>query len=552
MKRILFAIMTSVLLIGLISSCAETPITYQFVSDDGVIIATVHGVVQDANTNTRLENITVTFVKNGVVSSVTTDSSGYFLVDGLSTGEYLFTFSGSTEYTVTEEYVYIPSVDDVREYPSDQDYELTITENANLYKKNAGLTGKIYAEDLSGNLTLASGVTVIADFNHNNNYTTVQPTVYSTTTNSEGVFLFDKNLPAMWTNIYTLPFEQSDANFVLTSVPGGIQLIPNVNVKVNDLEASIFSESVKILNSPNDEERFPVNDNINIVLSKEINTDYVDIILRENSSGDELYCTHTWSNNNMSLSIDPYDSLKNNTTYSVFVEGKAEDNVSFNVGLFFTTEGSSDCVIYVAPFGEIDWPINGDIVLKFSKEMVPDECTVELRRNGSWGDKLYPRLTWSDGNTTLTLQPRVPYLYGTIYYLSFGGYDIDELHIYVNGDFTTIDNDISDPIELSYTNLEIQDSIYDQEFPINDSIILEFIGSPIDTSNVNYNITLTNLTYSLSVDTDLLYPSGTFFEVVVNPTAALVYNSNYQITFTIYDSNNNSENESIYFKTVEE
>lgn len=531
-------------------SCENDPTNYQFVSDDGRVIATVHGIVQNANTNERLANVTVNYVENGTIKSTTTDSSGYYTISGLTSGSYVLIFSGSDLYTITKETIYIPSIDEIRgEFPSEKDYKYSVTNNAVLYKKNAGFTGKLYAEDANGDLNISAGVTIIADFNNYRNANEIEPSVFSTTTNEEGVFIFDKNLPALYVNIYSLPFEIDGVNYVLSSLSDEVKLIPAVNQKVDDLVANVLSDEAKILSSPFNENDFPVDENISIVFSKSMNANSIDIELQDINTGDKFYCISSWSENNTILSIDPYDTLDAGVTYRLTLEGEAEDKSPFFEYGHFSTIDIDEAIMYENPYGDDDFPVDANIVLKFSKSMIPSQFEIELRRDNAYGHELFFTTTWSNNNTSLTIDPYLILRSGYVYYLKLRGMDSDGGNFYASGNFTTESAYEEDPIQMIRTNLEIIDGEYTDEFPVDGNIELEF-NVAVDTSQ-SYSISLRNNSTYNYVDFILNLSSNEQL-MTINPIDSLDYSTEYRLQYQLYDYNGNYVVENIYFYTVEE
>ena len=73
-------ILTILLLVGCDDSVTNN---YPDTDTNGRVIGTVHGVVTDANTNTRLNSAKVTTVVDGDILSTITDSLGYYAITNL-------------------------------------------------------------------------------------------------------------------------------------------------------------------------------------------------------------------------------------------------------------------------------------------------------------------------------------------------------------------------------------------------------------------------------------------------------------------------------------
>jgi hypothetical protein len=529
-----------------ISNCEKDPTGYQYVSDDGRVIATVHGIVQNAQSFERITNVTVSYWHNNTINTTTTDASGYYSISGLISGQYEFTFSGPDNYATTNETVVIPTIDQIRgEYPSEKDYKYSVTKNAILYEKIAGVTGRLYARDDKGDLTSANGVTIIANFASSG--VKLEPAIYTTTTDEEGKFTFDKNLPALRADLYSLSFNH-DGIFYDAAFSGYIYLVANVNVKIDDLIAYVASEEAKILSSPFNEDDFPIDGNISIVFSKAMNTSTFKTTLEDLSFGTIVYCTTSWENNS-SLTIDPYKNLEIGRTYYLTLEGSAEDNTSFYESGYFYTVELDEALIIDSPINQTDFPVDDNIVILFSKSMDPLEFEIELHREYSWGEELYFETAWSDNNTKVTLDPYVILREGTQYYLMLEGKDAEGVDFYGSGYFETESSEEIEPIKLIRTNLEIIDGEYREDFPIDENIVFEF-NVAIDTT-IWYSIVLQNTFDSSYPDLDIsLSPDSKI--VTINPDINLEKNTEYSLYYYFYDHNYNYVSDTIYFYTQDQ
>ncbi len=533
-------------LVLIFNQCTEEPTTYQFVSDDGRVIATIHGIVQDAQSNQRIASVTIKYVLNGKIKTTTTDTSGYYSISGLTSGDYELVFIGPAGYVTTKLTVTIPTIDQIRgDFPSKEDYNFSVTKNALLYKKNAGLTGMLYARDEKGNLALASGATITVNFNLLGN-PVIEPAIFTTTTDDNGRFIFDKNLPALVANVYSLSFTLNGNTFD-AAFAGNINLMANVNTKITDLIAQVATEEAKILSSPFNTDDFPVDGNISIIFSKPMNDSGFKASLSEYNTGEKIYCTLTWSDDKTALTIDPYHNLKTSTKYLLILEGNAADNSSFYESGTFQTVTIEEAMIIESPFGMTDFPVDSSISILFSKSMDPSQFEIELRRGSAWGEQLYFETTWSDNNKKVTLEPYVILRSGQQYYLKLVGKDAEGGDFYADGYFTTKAEEYP-PFYLLRTNLEIIDGQYDQDFPVNGSIELEF-SVPVDTTNTGTYCRLKLYYWPYTeINTQMTLSSQNRL-VTVTPTDSLNFNTDYKISFRFYDSNGQYVSDDITFKT---
>jgi hypothetical protein len=189
----------------LMTGCTEdTSVNY---SDSVIkVVGTLHGVVTDAANNARMEGVTVTVVQKDKIFTTTTDALGYYIVKSLWSGYYEATFT-MNGFAVARSTGYIPTEAEV--YDSKADINQVEVLDIDLFALTAGLTGKIYKVIDNGNIVAASGVTVIADFDHFD----LSPDEYTTTTNASGVYSFT-NLPsAPMVSIRTLPYNDGTYSF---------------------------------------------------------------------------------------------------------------------------------------------------------------------------------------------------------------------------------------------------------------------------------------------------------------------------------------------------
>ena len=160
---------------------------------DGRVIGSIHGVVTDESSNTRLDSVSVYWSGNGKLKSTQTNSVGYYAIAGLSPGSFELTFSKEGKFATGMATVTIPSLQNIgiADLPTDEDFFYNEIQDMELYGLTADLTGMVYKIEDVENITVASGVSVIADFA---NYG-ISPDEYSSETDITGTFTFI-NLPA--------------------------------------------------------------------------------------------------------------------------------------------------------------------------------------------------------------------------------------------------------------------------------------------------------------------------------------------------------------------
>jgi len=81
----------SFLLLILFSGCEEASNIVNSNADTGEY--SIHGIITDANTNTRLDSVQVFCLDDGSIQSTFSDAMGYYIFSGLKGGEYDLSFS---------------------------------------------------------------------------------------------------------------------------------------------------------------------------------------------------------------------------------------------------------------------------------------------------------------------------------------------------------------------------------------------------------------------------------------------------------------------------
>jgi Carboxypeptidase regulatory-like domain len=254
---------------------------YEIPPADGRVVGSIHGIVQDNYTKERIAGAEIQYVVGGEYKTVKTDSLGYYFISGLGTGEYELTVFANGNYAKGKSVVSVPSIEEVAgPNPSLKDYNVSLVEDIFLYKLNAGVTGSLYAQDSFGNMQPAANITIIVRFSDSG----IEPAVYSTTTDNDGNYLFDKNLPAYnnyYTVLYSLPFTLNGIDYNAASI-SNINLTPEINIKASNLVASISTSSVVLISSPFNQTNFDPAANFQFVFSKSVDISTVDIQLRRN------------------------------------------------------------------------------------------------------------------------------------------------------------------------------------------------------------------------------------------------------------------------------
>ncbi|UCD38140.1 MAG: Ig-like domain-containing protein [Fidelibacterota bacterium] len=407
----------SILLVISIIGCGRTGTKYEYPPADGRVVGVVHGIVQDRNTYEKLGSVAIAYLVDGDIRTVTTDTLGYYYIKDLFSGEYELTVRASSQYAISKVTIYVPTLEDIgATMPSGEDFPYSIVENIYMQKKNAGLTGTLYARKNPQELAPASGATVIADFSNWG----IEPALYETLTDADGVFTFDQNLPATaYTYIYTLPFTLGGVEYAATASYNRWYLTPEATIIIDDIIVDPAAREPILLYSPSGMTDFPVSGDIQLVFSKAMNTSTFDCELhRDYSYGTELFFDHSWSSDNMTLTIDPYVILRDGTTYALVLSGESEDNAPFDDVITFQTEGVESFELIRTNLEVIDgyytneFPVSGNIELEFNMAVDTSGATIALRDNSTYLN-VTCILQLSADEKTITINPVTNLAYGT-------------------------------------------------------------------------------------------------------------------------------------------
>ena len=389
---------------------------------DGRVIGTIHGIVTDANTNERLENVDVTWLDENEIKTTSTDALGYYFITDLSPGDYELTFSGNENFAVGRIIVTIPTLEEigVTNVPTDEDFYHTEIQDMELYQLNAGLIGTIYTIIDDENIVLASGVTVIADFENWD----ISPEEYSTTTGINGIFTFE-NLPSTPEVILrTLPFTVGTYSFEVVELD--LVLFPDAIVTVPNIFLNIIDDPPFIIENNFDNDNFGIFDAIEITFNKAIDANSFEVELYSDIADPVEFESITWITD-ANVVITPDEDLLLATVYTMNLSGFSVDGNFFDFpGLQFETQlgidvESTNLEVYDNVY---EITANGTIIINFTEE-VDTNNILNVLEITNYPD---PAFVWSPDNKTLSIaHPTGGYTNSFIleitYYSTLASYD---------------------------------------------------------------------------------------------------------------------------------
>ena len=435
-KALFVLVLFSMLLIW---SCSEHTVQpYQPPLANGRVVGSIHGVVSDFCSHALFDSaeVIVSWVSNGEVRSTVTNRLGYYIITGLVSGDYVITFSGASEWSISRISVTVPELEDILDCcpPTDSSYHHSVTQNVNLYKKNAGLKGRIYKKESALSTTVAEGVTVVADytysfslFEHDTSFYSyggynVYPGKFTTTTNSEGYFFFE-DLPGTPTVVlYTMPYTYNTFEWGMEF--NYAYLIQDATYTLEDCILEIATPEPFIrYNNFIDVYKFVISDNIFATFSR---------LMRSYCFGFELSyydgdyweiveCDTSWEGD-ITLTIDPYVDLRPGTEYKLRLSGFSQDDHEFNqVYTFFTQRGIefvSTNLERAQGFYD-QFPIDSNIEVTFSMRINLNHPDTYVAIFDSTGHYVYYTLSHSADGKTLTISHPEDLEPGHVYILDF-------------------------------------------------------------------------------------------------------------------------------------
>jgi hypothetical protein len=391
----------------LMTGCTEdTSVNY---SDSVIkVVGTLHGVVTDAANNARMEGVTVTVVQKDKIFTTTTDALGYYIVKSLYSGSYVATFAVNG-YALTKAEGYIPTEAEV--YDSKADINQVEVLDIDLFALTAGLTGKIYKVIDNGNIVAASGVTVIADFDHFD----LSPDEYTTTTNASGVYSF-KNLPsAPMVSIRTLSY--NDGTYSFDPTMSSAELNPGITTNAQDMDLFITDAPAFVL-THNIHNGFLIGGSIVMTFNKAVVPASFHAYLNIDKSAKTEIASVTWTNNNTTVTIVPDEKLRIERGYYFWFEGRSVDGNDFDDDYYFETQPgievtTTNLQVYDG-YNEIT--TTQAIIINFSESVLTTSS-----ENYILVDGMIPTSSWSNNNKTLTINaPSGGYTSGDNFWVNIG------------------------------------------------------------------------------------------------------------------------------------
>lgn len=428
----------------------DNPIADKVVgSIEGVVLANA-GACSDGAVGA---NVWVHWMSDEVRDSVVTDARGYFLIEGpLPSGDYTLTFvyvgtevaSASDReiggqalqyetYATTFYVATIPTLDqlkgDIDVNPSgNYYYRFTTGEDGpdvNLYEEDLTVTGQLFSAlpEYEGDVApkdnnpgqALDAISPIGNVQVILSYPATlpfAPVTFSTFTNAEGIYTFT-DMPVYDGEVgLTIPaFAYGDSSYAMFDTT--IDLMCDVALTVPDIYGIVDCRSVPTILFRNftSAQEFHYDSNMTIWFSEPMDTSTFEFELM--ADGSPVTVSYTWSTNDSTLTIDPWQTLS--TWYEYVVEIDQAQSVSgcqlgneFTYLPFRTMDGIRLLATNVetAPGWFNDFQIEDPITLTFNMQPVLDQVYGTLTLTDITVDPDYPVAFASavDGNV-LTITP---------------------------------------------------------------------------------------------------------------------------------------------------
>ena len=294
-------------------------------------LPTLYGMVVDANTNSPMDSVMVSWIDNRDslgVATVYTDKNGYYSIEDLNYGAYTFTvYKDSTYATViSTKTILTVSVGDGSATEAGLVDDYRYENNVSMYPLNAGVSGTVN-KIVNDATSPADTVTVTITLN-----SMFFPSEYTTTTDSIGRYSF-ANLPATGLNVTITVLPHNDGTNDFASTTTNLILISgatlaNQDISVTENEGTVYG-IVSIYTNLNDYDinEFPVASDIKILFSEtpsitNINTS---VVLTDEDAPDDPAVAIVLSVSGDTLIINPDGNLRNDinyeVTYTVYTSG---------------------------------------------------------------------------------------------------------------------------------------------------------------------------------------------------------------------------------------
>lgn len=450
----------------------------------------------------------------------TTDEDGHYMFTGLPTG---------TEGEVrTQHYLY----GDMPFDPID-DYHLDMRGGGNVLVDDLIFNGAtsvyVVSQNWNSNIPFPVGSPFMATFS-----VPMDPSTFVATLDS-----YDKTLQPItvtWSgNTVTITPDGplvADEDYSLTmagwSLDGQPFTYHNYSIYTGEnVPPSIVDTNFK------DSQTFPVDGNLEVTFNMAMNPSSVVVWFDEDKLLGNIVFDKSWNEGNTMLTINPDIDLDYNYDYQVRVEGMSAngEQLATTNWMYFQTLELQDVIVTDTNF-MADFDNTANLYFTFSEAMNPTGFEITM----SDGSPIaFAAPLWSNGNTTVTIDPYLDLDMGVYYTVTMDGMAASNADFSYNRTYRTAIGDAP---------FIVQTNIVDGEFPIDGNIEVQFNKAmDSDSVEITFNGFSPNPLYGVIEWTDSM-------NMVFNPDAQLLPSQDYSFNVQGDSQDGGSINTTINFTTI--
>jgi len=409
------------------------------------LTGTIHGIVRDFVTTEPIEGAQISYVQDSNVETVSTNSQGYYSIDNLSIGTYDLECTANDTIHVGASHIVTVSFyagPDTMEYLGGNTYHLYYVEDIPLCPLTAGLNGQVYAALDVENSVPAAGAVVEADFTD----WMVHPAIFTTTADANGAFTF-ANLPATPNvDLRVLPFTYQNITFAVNVMPN-VALVPSATVEPQAIIITPAATTPAVVTNNFLAGNVELDQNLILTFSVAMDSNQTQVVLQSPNLPYSIACAVTWDAAYVTMTIDPTLLLRPGVNYYLTVISSSQAGAYFQESFDIATiPGIQFVQTNIEEYEGVqrtDFGLAEAIWVTFSQSADPTnpDNDFQLWQNyQGYRYEVYCEVSWSNGNTTVTLTPLQPMIPNTWYDLDVDVYStVPNDHAQYSGSFRTTD-----------------------------------------------------------------------------------------------------------------
>jgi hypothetical protein len=417
MKKIVWLIPYLLLTILLLAGCEDrTTVQTENRGEafNGRVIGTLHGVITMQGTNTPMSGVRVLYSIAGSNLETISDANGYYRIDNLREATYSISYlSPDTNYADWGEVVAV-QYDSANAHPTDVDYLVVISRNVMMFRRDAAVSGYVFAR-LDNETTMpAVGAEIKAM-----GFAGVLNAEFSTTTDQNGRYTLS-GLPATPNcQIMAMPWVGGGVNFGLGVTQAN--LVSGATVNAANIVLAPATVNIVVLSNNFGNGSFPIDGGLVLVVNKPLEDSSLVIIL--NRGATPIQTVFNVDTSGLVLTIDPVVLLRASTNYALTVNGRGMDYSAFTYGpVTFSTERGielvSTTVLRQDGFVRDDVDLDETLSFTFNREIAVshDDNDAWVRRGTT---DILVNWSISQDQKTLSITPLGSYRENTLYTIGF-------------------------------------------------------------------------------------------------------------------------------------